>query len=39
MNFIIELSFNRYENDIYNVIFVIIDRYSKMTFYILAKLI
>ena len=37
MNFIIELSFNRYENDIYNVIFVIIDRYSKMTLYIFAK--
>ena len=37
MNFIIELLFNRYENDIYNVIFVVIDRYSKMTFYIFAK--
>ena len=37
MNFIIELSSNRYENDIYDVIFVIIDRYSKMTFYIFAK--
>ena len=37
MNFIIELSFNRYENDIYDVIFVIIDRYSKMTLYIFAK--
>ena len=37
MNFIIELSFNRYENDIYNIILVVIDRYSKMTFYISAK--
>ena len=37
MNFIIELSFNRYENDIYNAIFVVIDRYSKMTLYIFAK--
>ena len=37
INFIIELSFNRYENDIYNVIFVMIDRYLKMTFYIFAK--
>ena len=37
MNFIIELSFNRYENDIYNAILVVIDRYSKMTFYIFVK--
>ena len=37
MNFIIELSFSRYENDIYNVILVVIDRYSKMTLYIFAK--
>ena len=37
MNFIIELSFNRYENDIYDTILVVIDRYSKMTFYIFAK--
>ena len=37
MNFIIELFFNRYKNDIYNVIFVVIDRYSKMTLYIFAK--
>ena len=37
MNFIIELFSNCYENDIYNVIFVVIDCYSKMTFYILAK--
>ena len=37
MNFIIELSFNYYENDIYNVILVVIDRYSKMTLYIFAK--
>ena len=37
MNFIIELSFNRYKNDTYDVIFVVIDRYSKMTLYILAK--
>ena len=38
MNFIIEFSFNRYENDIYDVILVIIDCYLKMTFYIFAKL-
>ena len=38
MNFIIKFSFNRYENDIYDVILVIINRYSKMTFYIFAKL-
>ena len=38
MNFIIEFSLNRYENNIYDVIFVVIDRYSKMTFYIFAKL-
>ena len=37
MNFIIELSFNRYENDIYNAILVVIDRYSKITLYIFAK--
>ena len=37
MNFIIELFFNCYENDIYDAILVVIDRYSKMTFYILAK--
>ena len=37
MNFITELFFSRYENDIYNVILVVIDRYSKMTFYIFAK--
>ena len=37
MNFITELLFNHYENNIYNVIFVIIDRYSKMTFYIFVK--
>ena len=37
MNFIIELPFSRYGNDIYNVIFVIIDRYSKIAFYIFAK--
>ena len=37
MNFIIELLFNRYENDIYNAIFVVINCYSKMTFYIFAK--
>ena len=38
MNFIIEHSFNCYENDIYNIILVIIDCYSKITFYIFAKL-
>ena len=37
MNFIIKLLFNYYKNNIYDVIFVIIDRYSKMTVYILAK--
>ena len=37
MNFIIELLLNRYENNIYNVILIVIDRYSKMIFYILAK--
>ena len=37
MTFIIELPSNRYENDIYNVILVVIDRYSKITLYILAK--
>ena len=37
MNFIIEFLFNRYENDIYNVILVVVDRYSKMALYILAK--
>ena len=37
MNFIIKLSFNRYENNIYNIIFVVVDRYSKMTLYIFAK--
>ena len=37
MNFIIELFFNRYKNDIYNVILVVVDRYSKITFYIFAK--
>ena len=37
MNFIIELLFNRYKNNIYNAILVVIDCYSKMTFYIFAK--
>ena len=37
MNFIIELLSSRYENDIYNVILVVVDRYSKMTFYIFVK--
>ena len=37
MNFIIELFFNRYENDIYNAILIVVDRYSKMTLYIFAK--
>ena len=37
MNFIIELLSSRYENDIYNTILVVVDRYSKMTFYIFAK--
>ena len=38
MNFIMKFFFNRYENDIYNVILVIVDPYSKMIFYIFAKL-
>ena len=38
MNFIIELSFNRYKNDTYNVILVVVNRYSKIIFYIFAKL-
>ena len=37
MNFIIEFFFNRYENNIYNAILVVIDRYSKIIFYIFAK--
>ena len=37
MNFIIKLFLNYYENNIYNVILVIIDCYSKITFYIFAK--
>ena len=37
MNFIIELFLNRYKNDIYNVILVVIDCYSKIIFYIFAK--
>ena len=37
MNFIIELFSNRYENDIYDVILVVIDRYSKMALYIFVK--
>ena len=37
MNFIIEFFSSRYENDIYDATLVVIDRYSKMTLYILAK--
>ena len=37
MNFITELLFSRYKNDIYDVILVVVDRYSKMTLYIFAK--
>ena len=37
MNFIIELFFNRYKNNINNTIFVVVDSYSITTFYILAK--
>ena len=37
MNFIIELFFNCYKNDIYNAILVVVDRYSKMTLYIFVK--
>ena len=38
MNFIIELLFNCYKNNIYDVILVIVDCYLKMTFYIFTKL-
>ena len=37
INFIIELFSSRYENDIYDAILVVVDCYSKMTFYIFAK--
>ena len=38
MNIIIELLFNRYKNNTYNIILVVIDRYLKTIFYIFAKL-
>ena len=38
INFIIEFSLNRYDDDIYDVILIIIDRFSKMTHYIFIKL-
>ena len=38
MNFITKFSSNRYDDDIYNVILIIIDCFSKMTHYIFAKL-
>jgi hypothetical protein len=34
MNFITNFSFNKRLNDVYNFVFVIINRYIKMTFYI-----
>ena len=37
MNFITKLFSNRYDDDIYNAILIIIDRFSKMTHYIFAK--
>ena len=38
INFIIEFSLNRYDDDIYDAILIIIDRFSKMTHYIFVKL-
>ena len=38
MNFIIKFLLNYYDDDIYNAILIIIDRFSKMTYYIFAKL-
>ena len=39
MNFIIELSLNKYKNVVYNVIFVIINRYIKMMRYLFMFII
>ena len=37
MNFITKLFASRHENDVYDFIFVIVDKYTKMFFYILVK--
>ena len=37
MNFIIEFSLSCYDDDIYDAILIIIDRFSKMTHYIFVK--
>ena len=37
MNFIIEFLSSRYDDDIYDAILMIIDRFSKMTHYIFVK--
>ena len=37
MNFIIELFSSRYDDDIYDAILIIIDRFLKMTHYIFVK--
>ena len=39
MNFVIELSFNKYKNVVYNVILVMIDRYIKMIRYLFIFII
>ena len=39
MNFIIELSFNKYKNVVYNAILVIINRYIKMIKYLFMFII
>ena len=39
MNFVIELSFNKYKNVVYNVILVIINRYIKIIKYLFMFII
>ena len=39
MNFVIELSFNKYKNVVYNVILVIINRYIKIIRYLFMFII
>ena len=39
MNFVIELSLNKYKNVVYNVIFVMINRYIKMIRYLFMFII
>ena len=39
MNFVIELSLNKYKNVVYNVILVIINRYIKMIRYLFVFII